>query len=203
MSVKEERVAIWVEVALEDYKAQRADELARQQSAQTTLAFGATTVGILAAGAFNIWDERLLVSIIFLAVVPLISVAVLVQWAGQMVGIMRLDGYLKGLEKAIRDAHEPVPKPVLTWWTEELFGRPSEKAWVPDYRWHKHAAITVFGLFSAGSIILGAYRGFAGHGAAIVAIAIIEEVLLAVVALLLTWEVATEPRRVDQRLHSE
>src|SRR4051794_6662352 len=69
----------WVDGALEEYRAHRAGFLAAQEGAQRTLAFGATTVGILVAGAFNVWraSDPLPATLLFLVVIPLVSTLVI------------------------------------------------------------------------------------------------------------------------------
>jgi hypothetical protein len=63
----------WVDAALAEYEAHRAEVVAEAEARQHTLAFGATAVGIVAAGGFNVWDEKLVATVAFLAAVPLIS----------------------------------------------------------------------------------------------------------------------------------
>jgi hypothetical protein len=76
----------WVGAALEEYKVHRTGFQETLATAQRTLAFGATAVGILVAGAFNVWDteDRLPPTLLFMVVVPLVSILVVVQWVGQM-----------------------------------------------------------------------------------------------------------------------
>jgi hypothetical protein len=184
----------WVEAALAEYSAHRAEVLAGLQAQQHTLTFGVTAVGILVAGAFNVWDERLMASIAFLAAIPLLSIVVLIQWTGQVLGTMRVGFYLEGLERALRNELDP-PKPVLMW-EQGIVKRQPRRWWKPHHSWHESGTVAVFVLLSAGSIALGAYRGYDGYESEIVTIAAIAGVLLALVAVLLGWELGVGRKRV-------
>jgi len=170
----------WVLVALAEYQAQRAEVLAAIQARQQTLTFGAAALSILVAGAFHVWDNRLLAAIAFLIVIPIVSVAVLIQWAGQVIALERNGAYLGGLEKAIRGAYGAVPNPVLTW--EARQSAPTGPK--PDYRWHEVAAFVVFGLFAGGSVALGAYRASHHHSGLVFSVT---AVMGLIVAATLVW----------------
>ena len=65
----------WIEAALAEYGAHREEVLAEASGQQHTLALGATVVGILVAGAFNVWDDQLLATVAFLGAVPLLALS--------------------------------------------------------------------------------------------------------------------------------
>ena len=199
--MEEQKAPEWMEVALEDFKARRATVLALLNTTQTTLAFGATTVGILIAGALNVWEERLVASLAFLVAIPLVCLIVFANWAGLVLGLMALSAYLVDLEKTLRSTYQDVPDTVLAWqapWTAGFVLRPPErKWWLPDVRWLAGAGPAIFVLLAAGSIILGAYRGFKGHEALVIAVAVLEGFVLIVVSLLVTRGLADARQAVE------
>jgi hypothetical protein len=189
----------WMDVALADFNARRTSMVAMIQAAHNTLVFGATAVGILIAGTFNVWDERLLASIAFLVAIPLVCIFVAVQWAGQLILVLQLGIYLEGLEKVLREARDDVPELVMTWQEKFIGERPHKKWWMPDLRWHSSTAVVIFLLLAAVSIGLGGYRAFSGYEITVVTIVVVEGILLVLVAALLTWELATGYRRFKAR----
>jgi MFS family permease len=197
--VEVEEAAGWIDVALADYDARRASLLSYLQAAQNTLALGATAVGILIAGALNVWNERLLASITFLVAIPLVCVLVIVQWSGQLILVVQIGVYLENLEKALREARNKAPHPVMTWQKTLREWRVGEKWWIPDFRWHASAAIVIFLLLAVGSIGLGAYRGFSGHEAGVITLVVIEGILLVIVVVCVVWELATGPKRFREQ----
>lgn len=210
----------WAEAALEEYKAHRAAFLDTQAAAHRTLAFGLTAIGVLVAGAFNVWDSRETFpsTALFLVVIPIVSVLVLVQWSGQMLFLTRRGEYLQAIEHAIRDMHKPpreshkpppeshAPPPESDWplpdtlftWEDQFDKRHSIRGtewWKPDLRWHLHAGTLVFGLVAVGSLALGAYKGFNSAPVLTIAIVCIESILLISLGLWLTRKLATDVRR--------
>ena len=167
----------WVEAALKEYEAHRAEILGESAAQQQILALGATAIGIVVAGGFNVWDNKLVATVAFLAAVPLLSVFVLVQWAGRAYGMMRVGVYLERLEDALR-AELRAPAPVLTWETTLAGLRPG-KPWHLQAGWNDFGAVGVFALLAGGSVALGAYRGWAGHEAVIAILTIVQGVVIA------------------------
>jgi MFS family permease len=199
VGIGEQKPSDWRELALEDFKARRASVIALLQATQTALTFGATTVGILIAGSLNVWEERLLASLAFLVAIPLVCVIVLVNWAGLVIALMQLGAYNARLERTLRESYENVPDSVMSWeahWAARfLVKRPNKKWWIPDIRWAAGAAPVIFVLLAAGSIVLGAYRGFAGNEVAILVIAVLEGLVLVLVSILLARELTTGHER--------
>jgi hypothetical protein len=151
----------WIEAALKEYEAHRAEILNEAAAQQQILALGATAIGIVVAGGLNVWDDKLVATIAFLAAVPLLSVLVLVQWAGRAFAMMRVGVYLERLENALRLELAP-PGPVLSW-EETLATIRPDKPWNVQSGWNDFGAVGLFALFAAGSAALGAYRGWAGN----------------------------------------
>jgi hypothetical protein len=187
---RDERVdPSWINGALAEYEAHRAEVLSEAAAQQQTLALGATAVGILVAGGFNVWDDQLLASVAFLAAVPLLSVLILVQWAGRAIGLMRVGVYLEGLEDALRTAYSQVPPAVFIWEKTLAKARP-RNWWTPHYEWNDFGALAVFFLLAAGSIALGAYRAYDGHEGTVVVVVSLESVVLLICALALFRAIA-------------
>ena len=163
----------WTGAALAEYDAHRAEVLAEAQGQHQTLALGGTAVGILVAGAFNVWDDALLATIAFLGAIPLLCMLVLIQVAGRAYGMMLVGVYLEGLERALRGAYALAPGPVLSW-EETLVVMRTKHWWSLRYGWSDLGAVGVFAVFAAGSIALGAYRGYAGHERLVVVLTAIQ-----------------------------
>jgi hypothetical protein len=185
--------AEWIDAALVEYEAHRAEVLAEAQGQQQTLALGATAVGILFAGAFNVWDDRVLAVAAFLGAIPLLCILVLIQWAGRASGIMLVGVYLEGLECALREAYASPPAPVLTWERSLVNMRPSR--WRPRYAWHEFGAVAVFAMLAAGSIALGAYRGYEQYTTLVVALVTLQVVIVSFFTAVLAWSLATVRKR--------
>lgn len=184
------QAAGWIDAALVEYEAHRAEVLAESQGQQQTLALGAAAIGVLIAGAINVWDDRLLATIIFLGVIPLLCVLVLIQWAGRAFGLMRVGVYLEGLEKALRTAYASAPAPVLSWEGTLASMRPS-KWWKPHHEWSDFGSIAVFMLLAVGSIAIGSYRGYAGHEVAVAAFTLIQVTVVLFFTVILARNLAT------------
>jgi hypothetical protein len=155
------------------------------------------------AGAFNVWNNRLLVSIAFLGLIPLLCLFILVQWVGRAVGLMRVGLYLEHLEDALRAAYSSAPRQVFTW--EKTLADTTRRGnwWEASYEWHDFGAVAIFALLAYGSIALGAYRAYAEHEVVVIVLVVLELVLLSGLAIRLLREVATARRRVRESLQSE
>lgn len=179
----------WADVAIAEYEAHRAEVVSEAQAQQHILALGATAVGVVIAGAFNVWDDQLLATLAFLLVVPLLSALVLIQWAGRATAMMRVGVYLERLEGTLA-RHTTAPTPVLTWEATLARMRP-EHLWKPQAGWNDFGAVGIFALLSAGSIGLGAYKGWSGHEVEVGIVAAIQGLLLTGFIYLLGQGVAT------------
>lgn len=184
----------WRTAVLAEYQAHRAEVLAEGQGQQQTLAFGATAVGILAAGGFNVWDDRLLAAAVFLGAIPLLCVLILVQWSGRTAGLMRIGVYLERLEKALRSGYPSAPRSVLCW-EETLSNLRPTQWWRPHHGWNDIGAFSVFVLLAAGSIALGAYRGYEGNELLVSLLAGLEGAVLLIFAGPLAWHLLTVRQR--------
>jgi hypothetical protein len=187
----------WVDAALAEYEAHRAEVVAEAEARQHTLAFGATAVGIVAAGGFNVWDEKLVATVAFLAAVPLISAFVLIQWAGRAAAMMRVGVYLERLETSIGQA-TGAPSPLFTW-ERTLAGMRPDQPWRPQAGWNDFGAVAVFALLAEGSVILGAYRGWSGNELLILVTAAIETLVLVLMTAAIGRGVATTRREARRR----
>jgi hypothetical protein len=181
----------WVSAVVAEYQAHRAEVVSEAEAQQQTLALGATAVGIVIAGAFNVWGNRVLVSVAFLGIVPLLCLFVLIQWVGRAAGLMWVGGYLQDLEDAFREAHPTAPLKVFVW-ERTLAARQMRRGpwWSANYQWHDYGAVAIFALIAYGSIALGAYRLYATQPTAAIALLTIESLVLTGVAVQLLREVS-------------
>jgi hypothetical protein len=170
--------------------------LVEAQGQQQTLGLGATAVGIVVAGAFNVWDDQVLASFGFLVAVPLLSVLVLLQWAGRAFALMRVGAHLEALEKRLREA-VGAPPPVMTW--EEMLekARPA-RWWKPHPGWNDFGAFGVFAAIAVGAIVLGAWRGYDKHEGTIVVVTIVQSLVIGVVIVALASALATGRKRARE-----
>jgi hypothetical protein len=195
--------ADWTSAVLAEYEAHRLEVVSEAETQQQTLALGATAVGLVVAGAFNVWSNRLLVSIAFLGLIPLLCLFVLVQWVGRAAGLMRVGLYLEQLEDALRTGYRTAPPQAFTW--EKTLADTTRRGhwWEASYEWHDFGAVAIFALLAYGSIALGAYRAYADHEAIVIVLVVLEIVLLTALAIRLLREVATARQKVRQSLQAE
>jgi hypothetical protein len=196
----------WVEAALEEYKAHRAEVLATVQGQHSSLAFGTAAIGILAAGAFNVWDDRFVSTVVFLVAIPFLTAVVLAMWFAQVIGMLRVGVYLEGLEGALKaqfesEEDEGVPASVLAWEAGIREGRSTP--WQPRYDWHHFAVVVMFAVLGVASIVLGAYRGFALRPTLVSVVAAVEIALLGAFLSVVIYELATGRRSAREALQQE
>ena len=193
-----ERKPEWTDAVLAEYAAHRSEVISEAETQQQTLALGATAVGLVVAGAFNVWSNKLLVSIAFLGVVPLLCLFVLIHWVGRAAGLLRVGVYLQQLEEALRAAYPDAPPNVLIW--EKTLERTTRQGrwWKASYEWHDFGAIGIFALLAYGSIALGAYRAYARHESSVIVLVIIEVLVMSGFAIRLLSEVAMARQRLRQ-----
>jgi hypothetical protein len=167
---------------LEEYKIQRSAVSDKLKTSQHTITFGGATIGILIAAGFNIWDEPVPATLIFLVAVPLVSTAVVVQWFGQMRSFLRTHEYIKALETAMlvdlrREGDVP----------DALFSKhtPKSERWYRDEGLFQNAAVAVFVLLAGSSLVLGVYKDFADYKGLVLAIGAAEFIAVATVLILL------------------
>jgi hypothetical protein len=175
----------WIQAALAEYEAHRAEVVAEGATLQQILAFGAAAVGIAAAGAFNVWDERGLAAVAFLGVVPLLSLLVLIQWAGRTAAMMRVGVYLELIEGALREATSP-PTPLLAW-EERLAKARGGRFFRPQAEWANVATVSIFGAIALGSTAVGAERGWEDHRALALTVAVVELIVVLAISATIAY----------------
>jgi hypothetical protein len=175
-------MARWVTAGLADYNARREEVLAGQKAQQQTITLGGVALTIVGTAAFHVWDERLLATWAFLAVIPLVCFVVIAQWAAQTTGIKTFGPYLRDLEEKLRCACDAPSEHVLRW--EEYVAARSRRLW-------RHEGIAVAALVPImwASIGLGAYK-FEQGGQEVTArvVSSLWGVLLTVGAVGLMWQ---------------
>ncbi len=140
-----------------EYNAHRQEILATTAAQHSTLALGIAAIGVLAAGAFNVWeDDPFVATVVFLGAVPLLTTTILVIWMSQILGMLDIGHYLLQLEASIANVVDQPNTGLLTW--EKRISRQSALAWPPNYAWHYLAVVGLFGLLTISAIVLGAYR---------------------------------------------
>jgi hypothetical protein len=102
-----------VEVMLEEYRTLRQEVFTSMGTQQSILSFGTAALGILLAGAFNVFGEPLPAALIFLLFVPLVSHLILVLWMTEVVRMLRAGYFLARVERKVDDLMES--KELLSW----------------------------------------------------------------------------------------
>jgi hypothetical protein len=136
-----------------------------------------------------VWDDRLLATIAFLGAVPLLSVLVLVQWAGSAAAMMRVGVYLERLEAALKEAAS-APDPLLSW-EATIASMRAGKRWRPTAGWSDAGALASFALIAAGSLALGSYRAWSASELGIGALTVFESLVLTGIVVAISYGVAT------------
>ena len=192
-----------IDIALAEYNALRAEILATLDAKDKTVTFGVAALTLLITITASFWSHRALVAIVLMAIVPLVSMAALVQWIGKIMAIERLGAYIEGLESALRTMCEPlaVLSSVMRW---ERYNSVRSQNWcTPDYRWLDVGAVVYFPLIAGLSIALGAYRAYGGHETAVIIIAAVEGVLLLGTTLTFGWTLVRTGDRGRASFHTE
>jgi hypothetical protein len=179
-------VADWLDVALEEYKALRAEVLTTFQTQHTTLTWGTAALGVLIGLGFNAWDEAFVAEFTFLGAVPAIAYLILIIWMGELTRMMRVGEYLKELEARINASLRP-DGDALGWETflrkeRETPGKTGHR------RWNYRAIILVYQLLAVAAIAIGFHR--LGISASVTTVLVIaaEAVAFALVTAFLYWQ---------------
>ena len=126
-----ERNTAAVNVVLEEYRTLRQEALTSMGTQQSILSFGTAALGILLAGAFNVFNEPLPAALVFLLFVPLLSDLVFVLWMTEVVRMLRAGYFLARVERRVDElmAHED-----LLSWERWAHARPSATEAPDDIR---------------------------------------------------------------------
>jgi hypothetical protein len=146
-------VTEWLDAVLEEYKAMRQEVLTSMQTQQSSLSFGAATLGILAAGGFNAWGEPVPAVAVFLVGIPTLSGLVVLVWLGELTRMQRAGSVLVEIETKVNEALASEGRgPALSWETALRERR-------LKLTWNYLAIMAAFALLAAGSFALGAAKG--------------------------------------------
>lgn len=152
----------WLELAIAEYEALRAEILTTMETQQGALRFGTAALSILAVGAFNVWDETLVTTVAFLFVAPFISKLVLTIWIGEVTRMMRAGDHLRRIEDTLREAFPEMPSPIMRWETGLRDRASATTRWKRHYEWNYLAIVLMFWSIAVASMGLGVYRGISG-----------------------------------------
>jgi hypothetical protein len=190
-------VTLWHDVALEEYKALRAEILTAMQMQYTTLTFGTAAIGVLFGFGANVWkaSDALPAEIVFLIAVPALAYLVLVIWMGEVTRMIRAGQYVRFLESRINRA---VHRGALGW---ETFLREKDDVQKTQHRrWNRATIFFLYGLIAGASIALG-WQKLSGLGWQI-AIPVVHFAAFGLVAGFLYWQwcvyLGTEGGRVNK-----
>jgi hypothetical protein len=96
----DERVRLYWSILVEEYKVVRDESKQAELNTFTALQWGAALLGVLAAAGFYHWkNSGFIVASVFLGFVPLLAIASLYIWIGEMVRMKRAGDYLCLLER--------------------------------------------------------------------------------------------------------
>jgi hypothetical protein len=185
----------WLELALAEYEALRAEILTTMETQVGTLRFGTAALSILVVGAFSIWDDMLVTTLAFLFAVPFVSNLVLTIWIGEVTRMMRAGDHLKEVEDTFHNRFPALPAPVMKWETNLRNPTAGRTRWKRHYEWNYLAIVLMFWLIAVASIALGVYRGTSGgiptDGAMVCALGLLVFLASAVGLLLILRQLAT------------
>lgn len=152
----------WLELALAEYEALRAEVLTTMETQVATLRFGMAALSLLVIGAFSIWEDMLVTTLAFLFAVPFVSKLALTIWIGEVTRMMRAGDHLKEVEDTFHDSFPALPKPVMQWETNLRNPTAGRTRWKRHYEWNYLAIVLMFWSIAAASMALGVYRGASG-----------------------------------------
>jgi hypothetical protein len=90
---------------------------------QSILSFGTAALGILLAGAFNVFGDALAAALVFLVFIPLLSHLILALWMTEVVRMLRAGYFLARVEEEIGEA---VGRKKILSWERWAHATPSE-----------------------------------------------------------------------------
>jgi hypothetical protein len=152
MDVTRNQLPEWLAPALHEYDGLRAEVTASMQTMQSSLAFGVASIGLVAAGAFELAGSGATAVSVFMLAIPLISGVAIVIWFGEFARMMRAGRHLCLLEGVFRSAIA-APAPVFAWET---------KLHDPARHWYdRQHCIAYYGVVIAFSALALAAVGFA------------------------------------------
>jgi hypothetical protein len=153
----------WMELALEEYRALRGEVLTTMQTQDGGLRFGVAALGIVSAAGFAVWKDTAAAALIFLVVIPLVTVVVLIVWIGEVTRMMRAGRHIARLEELFCKRIDDLPRPVMRWETNLRDPQSDITDWERHYSWSYHAIVVMFWLIGIASIGAGLYRGLWGE----------------------------------------
>jgi hypothetical protein len=194
----------WLEVGLAEYTALREEIIATMKTQDGGLRFGVAALGIVSAAGFNVWEDTAAAALIFLFVIPFVSVVVLTVWMGEVTRMMRAGKYILRLENEFHEQLDDLPTSFMRW--ESSLRDPNSEItrWERHYEWNYNAIVLLFWSIGIASIGAGLYRGLWGDdpfgNATAIAAAAGASTLLSVIALLLILRQLTAVCETEGRL---
>jgi len=174
---------IWINPALQEYTALRAEVTTAMQTQHATLAFGSATLGLLAAGGFQLIDDPASLALVFVGAVPLISLLIVSIWLGELARMMRAGRQLHLIEQELKRSIPDAPGPVFNW--EQSLQGSDKSSWLErQYQFSYHAVVVMFAVVAAASIAFAMYQVAWSSGWMIVGIAELVLVLAGAAGLL-------------------
>jgi hypothetical protein len=152
----------WLDLAVTEYQAVRAEILTTMQTQQGALQFGTAALSILVVGALNVWEDKLITTVAFLVVVPFLSNLVVTIWIGEVTRMMRAGDHLQRVEERFREVLPEMPEPVMRWETALRARTSPTTRWKTHYEWNYLAIIFMFWSIAVAAMGLGVYRGTSG-----------------------------------------
>lgn len=157
-----ERTPAWLQLAIKEYEALRAEILTTMETQQGALRFGTAALSILIIGTFNVWEDKLVTTLAFLFVVPFLSNLVITIWIGEVTRMMRAGDHVSRVEAQFQELYPDMPKPFMRWETGLRDPSSTTTRWKRHYEWNYLAIILMFWAISVASMGLGVYRGISG-----------------------------------------
>jgi hypothetical protein len=152
----------WLELGLAEYTALRSEILTTMETQQGTLRFGTATLSILAIGALNVWDDKLVTALAFLFAIPFLANLVITIWMGEVTRMMRAGDHLADVEARFQALYPEMPNPIMRWEGGLRDPRSPTTRHKRHYEWNYLAIILMYWFMAVASMAVGVYRGLSG-----------------------------------------
>ena len=158
----------FINVAMEEYKTLREEINTAMSNQQSILNYGIASMSVIIAFSSSNWQEKLVIDLILILLVPVICLAISTIWLGEVNRVARAGNFLVEKEREINRLMKDVapkssdgaPTDALMWenYLRYIKKNPSNKA--IKTLWNYRAILVLLFTFGLGSITMGMYHNF-------------------------------------------
>jgi len=144
----------WRDLAIEEYRALRAEVIASLQGQLQALGLGTAAIGVLAAGGFNVWDRSPYgAAAVFFVGLPLLALLGLYVWTGENARIMGAGTHMLLIEHEMRVLYPGMPRNVFSWEAQLAEKKRDRNLLTIDLRFVPVSLI--YSIIAIGSVLVG------------------------------------------------